>query len=383
VRHEPKSTDGCLRILVLSVVAATLAACGEFDIKVDAYSGGTHVARFDIQGTADIVPLLLTLQPTQASTAGPTPEPTPRPLPSVTPEPIPSFTPQPPPIPTLPSPNEGIVLEGFVYRTADPSQGVVGGVEIYLEYAEDADPGPQYLIAVTDRSGYYISQPVDMRPGEVLTAYAGGPDKVFWPLGHSWEYGGGSERHRFDFVATQLVSLTGNVVRRSDTSGMPGVGICVDADSGQGCGYAPITHADGRYEAIVALPIGADVNVAAYARGFRFEPTGVGWTNLVGVHDHYADFLGEPGCVDAPRSRVSVGSKARVTFTDGTPLRMRQEPSVSGNIIAALSEGSTLTILEDPTCADGFAWWRVDTDGGKRGWVAEADWRNYFIEPVG
>ena len=74
---------------------------------------------------------------------------------------------------------------------------------------------------------------------------------------------------------------------------------------------------------------------------------------------------------------------SRVTKTDGTPLRIRTQPNKeTGTIITSLAEGLRMKIMEGPECNDGWVWWRVETENGINGWVAEGDQSIWFIEPI-
>lgn len=95
-------------------------------------------------------------------------------------------------------------------------------------------------------------------------------------------------------------------------------------------------------------------------------------------------------CPGAPASRLKVGDTARVTFTDGLPLRVRETPVVNNtNIIAQIPEGTEFAITGGPECApipnsDGsFVFWEMRvTSSGLEGWVAEGDSARYYIEPL-
>jgi len=63
---------------------------------------------------------------------------------------------------------------------------------------------------------------------------------------------------------------------------------------------------------------------------------------------------------------ISVGSTVRVI--DGT-LNMRSSGSLSGSILAALPDGTRLTVVGGPNSADGYAWYQVTGSYGT-GWVA-------------
>ena len=118
---------------------------------------------------------------------------------------------------------------------------------------------------------------------------------------------------------------------------------------------------------------------------FRTADGGASWEDITPI---IGRTLGRPGgpvvlCPDAPPSRVAEGFLTRVTYTDGSSLAIRTEAGLStGERIDYLPEGTRMTILDGPVCADGFAWWQVETADGLTGWVAEGDWEAYFLEPL-
>ena len=74
--------------------------------------------------------------------------------------------------------------------------------------------------------------------------------------------------------------------------------------------------------------------------------------------------------------------KARVTYTDGTPLRLRREPGIKkGNYIRDLREGARFSVIGGPVCEDGYRWWQIRTSNDEVGWSAEGDDEFYFMEP--
>jgi hypothetical protein len=95
-------------------------------------------------------------------------------------------------------------------------------------------------------------------------------------------------------------------------------------------------------------------------------------------------------CPNAPATRVQVGDTARVTFTDGLPLRIRDTPEVADdNVITQVTEGSTFTIIGGPVCAPvpetetAFVFWEIELEvSGLTGWVAEGDETAYYIEKI-
>ena len=85
------------------------------------------------------------------------------------------------------------------------------------------------------------------------------------------------------------------------------------------------------------------------------------------------------GCSDY----MTIGEQGRVTYTDGTPLRVRSRPSLSGAILDNMPEGSYFTVTGPATCNDGYAWWQVRSGNGVDGWSAEGDSEYYYMEPMG
>ncbi len=92
-------------------------------------------------------------------------------------------------------------------------------------------------------------------------------------------------------------------------------------------------------------------------------------------------------CPASPPQRVDVGMQARVTITDGTPLRVRTEPVVTNNnILIQLPEGTPFEIIGGPSCwessTNNFTFWQIRMTDGQIGWVAEGTPAGYFIEPL-
>lgn len=85
-------------------------------------------------------------------------------------------------------------------------------------------------------------------------------------------------------------------------------------------------------------------------------------------------------CAGAPPSRLQIGMRARVAFTDGTQLRLRRDPG--GEQLGSLNGGEQFNITNGPVCLSDSTWWRLRMDDGRIGWVAEGDTDAYYIEPV-
>ena len=89
------------------------------------------------------------------------------------------------------------------------------------------------------------------------------------------------------------------------------------------------------------------------------------------------DLTGEPVCEGAPPSRVAAGQMGYVTYNNGLPLNVRDAPG--GAQVAQLAEGTRFTITGGPECQGAFVWWRIETEDGRQGWVAEGSAVRYFI----
>ncbi len=84
-------------------------------------------------------------------------------------------------------------------------------------------------------------------------------------------------------------------------------------------------------------------------------------------------------CPDAPPPRLTVGQPARVTFTDGTPLRVRAAPG--GAVLTQIPEGTVVQVIGGPQCQGQYNWWQIQLEDGTQGWSAEGDREEYYLEP--
>ncbi len=84
-------------------------------------------------------------------------------------------------------------------------------------------------------------------------------------------------------------------------------------------------------------------------------------------------------CPGAPPPRLTVGQQARVTFTDGTPLRVRATPG--GAFQTQIPEGTVVMVIGGPQCQGQYTWWQIQIDNGQQGWSAEGDMEDYYLEP--
>ena len=74
---------------------------------------------------------------------------------------------------------------------------------------------------------------------------------------------------------------------------------------------------------------------------------------------------------------LATGQPARVTAPNG--LNMRDIPSASGTLLIQLATGQRVTVVEGPTQAENYTWWRVDDGAGRVGWVADGDGETVWL----
>ncbi|GBD23703.1 hypothetical protein HRbin29_01373 [bacterium HR29] len=70
-----------------------------------------------------------------------------------------------------------------------------------------------------------------------------------------------------------------------------------------------------------------------------------------------------------PTGRFVVGQRLRVTGT-GECLNLRALPSLQGDVVACLPDGTEVEVRGGPREADGYAWWQLATPQGD-GWAVE------------
>jgi Bacterial SH3 domain len=71
------------------------------------------------------------------------------------------------------------------------------------------------------------------------------------------------------------------------------------------------------------------------------------------------------------------GQRVRVANTGGSNVRLRLEPSLKGQIVGRLPEGTELEVVGEDRTADGYTWKNVRAPGDGRGWVAGS-----YVVPV-
>ncbi len=168
------------------------------------------------------------------------------------------------------------------------------------------------------------------------------------------------------------------------------------ATLGEGDGKLTLSDAQGNQLAVYSL----DQLYQGERNDFGFDGTEYSATYITG----WLPFAPEAGiegtvraseptpdnfaCSDAPRTRLAVGDTARITFTDGTSTLLRSKPESGGNVIDKLPEGTEFEIIGGPICYprpgrnDAYVYWEISVPSRNiKGWVAEGDSQNYYIEP--
>jgi hypothetical protein len=77
-----------------------------------------------------------------------------------------------------------------------------------------------------------------------------------------------------------------------------------------------------------------------------------------------------PTATATPVPVVMPGGQVVVKGTEGQQLRLRAGPALAQETLRIVEEGTVLKVLEGPEAADGYSWWKVQTDDGLVGWVA-------------
>jgi hypothetical protein len=88
-------------------------------------------------------------------------------------------------------------------------------------------------------------------------------------------------------------------------------------------------------------------------------------------------------CPGAPRQRVMISEQASVC-TKSDDLIVREEPDRDSKELTRIKPGTNFMIIDGPSCANNWSWWKVELDSGLGGWVAEGgdNIDPYFICPV-
>lgn len=72
----------------------------------------------------------------------------------------------------------------------------------------------------------------------------------------------------------------------------------------------------------------------------------------------------------SPFTEIAPGATVVVQGTLGTGLNLRQQPTTEAQVVKGVKEGTELLVIEGPTEADGYVWWKLRTPDGSEGWGA-------------
>lgn len=86
-----------------------------------------------------------------------------------------------------------------------------------------------------------------------------------------------------------------------------------------------------------------------------------------------------PACEGAPRSRLIVQERGRVTDNDER-LNIRSGPGTDYRVLTRMEPSDIFFVLDGPTCAESYTWYRVRFRS-LEGWIAEGDFDQYYAEP--
>jgi uncharacterized protein YgiM (DUF1202 family) len=80
-----------------------------------------------------------------------------------------------------------------------------------------------------------------------------------------------------------------------------------------------------------------------------------------------------------PGTALAVGQPARVVAPNG--LNLREQPTSGATLIRLVPPRAKVTVVEGPTSADGFTWWKVDDGEGNVGWLIQSDGETELLSP--
>lgn len=113
------------------------------------------------------------------------------------------------------------------------------------------------------------------------------------------------------------------------------------------------------------------------------EPPSLETPTATPTVDPFFGALATPGAANAqtPTTGPALSGDATPTPTDiptaeifntqGLGVNMRAEPGFDGAIVIVVAEGATVTLLGEREEADGLLWYRVQTEAGIQGWIAD------------
>lgn len=88
-----------------------------------------------------------------------------------------------------------------------------------------------------------------------------------------------------------------------------------------------------------------------------------------------------PTATSAPTpTGLAAGARARVAAGGG--LNVREQPTAKGKLLGRLNANAVVTLLEGPTQAENYDWWKVDNGAGLVGWIASGPKDDPWLVPT-
>jgi hypothetical protein len=93
---------------------------------------------------------------------------------------------------------------------------------------------------------------------------------------------------------------------------------------------------------------------------------------------------GTGNCPGSPNSGLTKTSRAYVNEKMASTLRVRTKPTTNTDIAGGLQPGEKIQITDGPICADGYWWWKMESDAqpSLQGWVAGGDGTMDWLLPA-
>lgn len=88
-------------------------------------------------------------------------------------------------------------------------------------------------------------------------------------------------------------------------------------------------------------------------------------------------------CPGAPPQQLDISQRGYVC-TKSDSVIVRESPNRSSGSVTHISPGTEFSIIDGPKCANDWSWWKIQTDDGITGWMAEGGDQidPYFICPI-
>lgn len=76
---------------------------------------------------------------------------------------------------------------------------------------------------------------------------------------------------------------------------------------------------------------------------------------------------------------IELGGYVQISGTEGEGLRLRRDPSLSGDIVYLGLEGEIFLVKDGPVEADGYIWWQLEAplNSSRQGWTVSA-----YLQPA-